>query len=94
MAGKFEPKEPVQLNAPNYTPISVDDLGKNSGKLAQSRKFASSQHCSNKGRPAASSYQRVCCPRAALGLFGDVEATRIYPSLNCADRASVPARDM
>ncbi|CAI4215129.1 unnamed protein product [Parascedosporium putredinis] len=35
MAAKFEPKEPVQLNAPNYTPISVDDLGKNSGADGQ-----------------------------------------------------------
>jgi len=32
MSGKFEPKEPVQLNPPNYTPISVEELGKHNGK--------------------------------------------------------------
>lgn len=34
--GKFEPKEPVQLNPPNYSPISTDELAKANGtKLAR-----------------------------------------------------------
>lgn len=33
MAGKFEPKEPVQLNPPKSDPISLDELSKATGKF-------------------------------------------------------------
>lgn len=33
MAGKFEPKVPVQLNPPKDDPISLEDLAKADGKL-------------------------------------------------------------
>ncbi|SPN97295.1 probable DAP1 Damage response protein [Cephalotrichum gorgonifer] len=31
MAAKFEPKEPVQLNPPNHSPISTEELAKSNG---------------------------------------------------------------
>lgn len=33
MAGRFEPKEPVQLAPPKDDPITVDELAKNDGRL-------------------------------------------------------------
>lgn len=39
MAGKFEPKVPVQLNPPKDDPISVEELSKATGKLKSEPRF-------------------------------------------------------
>lgn len=41
MAGKFEPKEPVQLNPPKSDPISQDELSKATGKFQHTLAYGS-----------------------------------------------------